>query len=56
MIMKYEYGEYLITEGEKFWKVKRNSGIVRVEYKVSKELADTLEDLKKYITDHPEIF
>ena len=54
--MYYEFEKYLIIENEKGWKVKRDSGVVKVEYKVSKELAETIDDLKKYIRDHPEIF
>ncbi len=54
--MNYEYGKFCIIETEKYWRVKRNLNVVQVVYKVSKELAESLEDLKKYITDHPEIF
>ena len=54
--MDYEYGIFRIIETEKNWRVKRNFEGVQVEYKVSKKLAESLEDLKKYITDYPEIF
>ncbi len=54
--MKFEFDKYLITENENCWHVARSLDNVRVEYKVSKELADTPEALKRYIADHPELF
>ncbi len=54
--MDYEHGKCYIIEAEKNWRVKRNFEGVQVEYKVSKKLAESLEDLKKYITDQPDIF
>lgn len=30
--MYYEFEKYLIIENEKGWKVKRDSGVVKVEY------------------------
>ena len=48
--------EYNASELQTAWKVERTIGGVTVEYKVSKELAQTIDELERYIVENDDLF
>ncbi len=49
MIITKDEKEYTIAEYKDYWRVTRSAGGLTVEYKISKDICNTENDLREYI-------